>query len=216
MTAVTALHQFGSTRQQLLKQLLGEPQGLSVQSLCTTLDISHNAVRQHLNALMSAGFVRMGREQPTGGRPEARYLLSKTGRGLFPRHYEWIAIGLLEEIHQRRGREEAIDMLDSMGRRFGRQLLSGHSPAGSGQRLAALAERLDELGYAARLTGSRDQPQIEARNCPFEAVGHRFPEVCHFNKSLLEAASGRPVTLDECIIHGQHLCRFSFAAADPS
>lgn len=211
MTTVTALDQFGTTRRQLLQELLGEPHGVSVQVLCTALGISHNAVRQHLNALMSEGFVVAGREQPTGGRPEARYVLTDTGRSLFPRHYDWIAIGLLEEIHARYGASVAADMLESMGRRFGAHALEAHSFASPTDRLKALAERMDALGYATDLVTHGDEMQIEARNCPFEAICRRFPEVCRFDQAFLEAASGQTVTIAQCAAHGAATCRFGFS-----
>jgi len=52
---VSGLRRFGPTQQKLLRELLQAPQGATVETLCVALRITHNAVRQHLTALLAAG-----------------------------------------------------------------------------------------------------------------------------------------------------------------
>ena len=63
------LLQLGTTRQQLLRLLLASPGGCTVEDLCLRLRVTHNAVRQHLNALASRGEVERVAARPTGARP---------------------------------------------------------------------------------------------------------------------------------------------------
>ena len=71
------LARFGDTQQRLLRQLLhAGPDGSAVETLCDRLRVSHNAVRQHLTALIGQGVVERAPSQPTGGRPQARFALT--------------------------------------------------------------------------------------------------------------------------------------------
>src|SRR3546814_11524133 len=92
------LRQFGSSRQKLLRVLLQAPQGSTVGQICDALRVTHNAVRQHLAALVSMGLVAHGHSRATGGRPQACYLLTPAGRDLFPRNYDLIAGKVIEHL----------------------------------------------------------------------------------------------------------------------
>ena len=60
MKPANALRQLGTTQQKLLRKLLSSPQGATVEALCQAVGVTHNAVRQHLTALMAQGFVARG------------------------------------------------------------------------------------------------------------------------------------------------------------
>src|SRR5687768_693037 len=96
---MSGLQRFGPTQQRLLRALLQSPQGATVEDLCVALRITHNAVRQHLTALISAGAITHGTARASGGRPQARYLLTTSGRELFPRNYDLIATKVLERLY---------------------------------------------------------------------------------------------------------------------
>ena len=106
MSVAQGLASFGETQQRLLRQLLLAPEGCGVETLCERLRVSHNAVRQHLTALTVRGHVERVHPRPTGGRPEARFALTASGRELFPRNYGAIAGALLAQLHTRMGEAE--------------------------------------------------------------------------------------------------------------
>jgi len=64
----------GERQKQLLKLLRGSKPGLSVDELSKGLEMTRNAVRQHLASLEVAGFVTAGVTRPSGGRPAAATL----------------------------------------------------------------------------------------------------------------------------------------------
>src|SRR3546814_9283255 len=109
------LAQFGDTRQRLLRQLLLARDGAGVEELCECLRITHNAVRQHLTTLIVRGLVERVQPRATGGRPQARYVLTAAGRELFPRNYGAIAAALLSQLHARMGEAEVGAMLQDLG-----------------------------------------------------------------------------------------------------
>ena len=209
------LSRLGDTRQRLLRQLLLSPDGCSVEDLCQRLRISHNAVRQHLTSLTTAGHVERVEPRATGGRPQARYGLTATGREMFPRNYGAIAAALLSQLHARMGEDEVGALLQELG-----ATVAATQPAlahgQDNEALArALADRLDALGYEALPARHEDAWEVEAFNCVFHALARQHPQVCKFDLAYMEAATGRRIHHMECIVRGGSLCRFRIGEPSP-
>jgi predicted ArsR family transcriptional regulator len=205
---VSALAQLGATQQRLLRQLLAAPAGAAVEELCARLRISHNAVRQHLSALIRRGYVERGQSRPSGGRPQACYRLSEAGRELFPRNYGTISAALLAQLHERLGPAALESMLQALGRELGSREVAPPPATAQDEVVRELARRLDALGYEAVAARHGAELQIEAFNCVFHALAREHPQVCRFDLAYMEAASGRRVHHMECIVRGGHVCRF--------
>ena len=74
------LNTMGERQKQLLKLLRANKLGLSVDELSKGLEITRNAVRQHLSSLEAAGLVTTGTTRPSGGgRPQQLYILTELG-----------------------------------------------------------------------------------------------------------------------------------------
>lgn len=208
MKPLSALRQLGQTQQKLLRALLAAPQGASVEALCQALGVTHNAVRQHLAALIAAGYVERGTAQPTGGRPQARYLLLPAGRELFPRNYGLIATGILEHLYASAGKPGVQALLASIGHELGSAAASRIEGADEAAIATRLAEQLDALGYEAATVKREGETQVEAYNCVFHHLARTHPDVCRFDLAFMEAATGRPIQHMECLLRGGHACRF--------
>lgn len=215
---MSRLQQLGTTQQALLRHLLRNPTGVDVESLCLCLRITHNAVRQHLTALMAHGWVERTSSVPTGGRPQARYRLTADGYDLFPRNYALISSALLDAVAQRLGSEGVRELLADLGTRLGtaEPPLQGEDD----ETLAvALADRLNRAGYESVATTRGGQPQVEAFNCVFHQMARQNSDVCRFDIAFMEAATGRRIHHKECIVRGGHVCRFAIGeprAASPT
>lgn len=208
-----AIGQLGKTQQQLLRHLLHSPAGASVETLGVAAGISHNAVRQHLTALLAEGFVARGAVQRTGGRPEQLFLLTPRGREMFPRRYAVLAAQLIESVGTELGADRLQAMLRQLGERVGADAATTlDGGAGSAERVAAVARTMNELGYDADVesdaVGASDR--IVAHNCVFHHLASQFPQVCQFDLAFLERASGRAVEHAECMVRGGGACRFRF------
>lgn len=210
---MSGLQRFGPTQQKLLRALLPAAQGLGVEDLCQALRVSHNAVRQHLTALIAGGLVSHGVARPSGGRPQARYLLTPAGRDLFPRNYGLIATKVLERLYADAGPAQVQAMLMEMGRELGRTAAGTTTAADSDDAAATLAVQLQALGYEAQATRRDGETQIEAYNCVFHDLARAHPEICRFDLAFMEAASGYPVQHLECLVRGGSACRFRLGAA---
>lgn len=202
------LLRLGSTQQRLLRQLLMSGGGCTVDELCLRLKITHNAVRQHLTALIGQRYVERAEAVATGGRPQVRYAITLEGRELFPRNYGAIAGALLARLETQLGPAAVSGLLVELGAAVAASQLP-LPEGGDGEVLAkALADRLDSLGYEAVAARSDGEWQVEAFNCVFHALARQNPQVCKFDLAYLEAVSGRKVALTACILHGHHVCRF--------
>lgn len=206
---MSRLRQFGSSRQKLLRVLLQAPQGSTVGQICDALRVTHNAVRQHLTALISMGLVAHGHTRATGGRPQACYLLTATGRDLFPRNYDLIAGKVIEHLVASAGPVQVQALLAAMGRELGSAAAAVDGGDASDDAVAiSLADQLEALGYEAQAVRHGDELQVEAHNCVFHALAKQHPEVCQFDLAFMQAASGRPIQHMECLVRGGRACRF--------
>ncbi len=206
------LRELGTTRRRVLRQLLLAPQGATVEALCERVRVTHNAIRQHLTALIGAGMVERGASQPSGGRPTTVYRLTAAGRELFPRHYGVIATQLLEQLYAEDGKARVQALLARMGRALGDRLRRP-DPGDDAALAGDLADELDALGYEAMAVRHGSETQIEAYNCVFHALAKAHPDICRFDLAFMEAATGRPVQHLECLVRGGYACRFRLGAA---
>jgi predicted ArsR family transcriptional regulator len=184
------------------------PQGASVEALCAAAGVTHNAVRQHLSALMAAGWVGHGQALASGGRPQARYVLLPAGRDLFPRNYGLIATGILERLYASIGKAGVQALLVEMGHELGAAAATHIDTVDDGDIATALAGQLDALGYEATTVQRDGETQVEAYNCVFHTVARTHPDVCRFDLAFMEAATGRRIQHAECLLRGGHACRF--------
>lgn len=131
------LAMLGNRQQDLLKLLLKSKGGLTVVELAAQLNITRNAVRQHVVALENEGLLTHGESRPSGGRPEQLYVLTEAGKELFPRHYSWFAQLVVESLKQESGAAALRARLKEMGARVAGQLRGQHGGLDSPQQKAA-------------------------------------------------------------------------------
>lgn len=209
MKPASALRQLGATQQKLLRKLLSSPQGATVEALCQAVGVTHNAVRQHLAALMARGFVARGESVASGGRPRACFVLLPAGRDLFPRNYALIARGMIEHLYTHAGTAAVQAMLSDMGAQLGAEAATRIATAADPQEATRLlAEQLDVLGYEARVVEADGHAEVEAWNCVFHSLARAHPDVCKFDLAFMSAATGHPVQRTTCMLHGAPACRF--------
>jgi predicted ArsR family transcriptional regulator len=210
---MSGLDQLGDTQQRLMRALLAEHAGSTVETLCAKLRVTHNAVRQHLSALIAHGYVERARSRPSGGRPLAIFRITGTGSALFPRNYAVIASEMFVALRSQLGDEQLETFMQQMGRSLGQRELPLPATASHEEVVRGLAAQLDRLGYEALAVKYRDEWQIEAFNCVFHEVAKQHREVCKFDLAYMKAASGREVHHMECIVRGGQCCRFRLDAA---
>ena len=203
---------FGERRKQLLRHLLRNKPGSTVDELAEVLGVTRTAVRQHLASLMQLGFVTQGGMRPSRGRPNQLFVLTDAGKEEFPRHYAWFAELLVETIAAEHGTAGLRTRLGRIASGVVAQLVQrAPRPESAHERVGRLSELMDELGYDASSAPDADgAPTIEADNCVFHDLARKNPEVCQFDLALLAGYTGSKVELRDCMARGDHVCRFKF------
>jgi predicted ArsR family transcriptional regulator len=199
-------------RKRLMRHLLRNKRGATIDEIARASGDTRTAVRQHLALLMRDGLVAAGETRPTGGRPERLFVLTPQGREEFPRRYSWFAQLLIEAMEREHGTAGLRVRLGRIAAAVVAQIRRGAPASGSRrQKVEALSAIMDELGYDARTARDLEgAPTIEADNCVFHELASRNPEICHFDLALLSGYTGSKVTLHECMARGGHVCRFQF------
>ena len=199
-------------RKRLMRHLLRNKRGATIDEIARAIGVTRTAVRQHLASLMQESLVAAGDTRPTGGRPERLFVLTPLGREEFPRRYSWFAQLLIEAIEREHGKAGLRARLGRIAAAVVAGIRQGVPAAGSRrQKVEALSALMDELGYDARTARDLEgAPTIEADNCVFHELAAKNPEVCQFDLALLSGYTGSKVTLHECMARGGHVCRFQF------
>lgn len=207
------LNTIGERQKQLLKLLRGSRPGMSVDELSKGLEITRNAVRQHLSSLEGAGLVATGTTRPSGGgRPQQLYVLTELGRESFPRQYSWLAQLVVASVSREEGAENMGKRLREIGVGIAEQVRSQYPGLNTHEeKVEKLAEVMDQLGYNAKnATLPNGETVIEADNCVFHQMAAKDVEICHLDKGLMETFTDSNVEYHECMARGGELCRFRF------
>jgi predicted ArsR family transcriptional regulator len=209
------LEAFKDRQQVLLKFLLKEKRGISIDEIAVRVQVTRPAVRKHLSALEKLGYVEQSERFTTGGRPGQTYRLTKKGYDLFPKQYSWISDVLMESLHSQLGDQGLGELMDRLGTEVGGQNLHQVQGKNLRERVEQVAKLMNELAYQAEtaLTGREfpgSPPVIEASNCVFHSIAERFPEICKFDLALLSKLTGAQVVHEKCILRGEGTCRFRF------
>lgn len=205
------LELLGRRQKDLLKLLLRHKDGLTVDALGAQLQVTRNAIRQHLAALQAEGLVATGASKATRGRPTQLYVLSDKGRELFPRQYSWLAQLMLSSLKEDGGAGSLRKRMAAMGEKVATQLRAQHPGLRSRQdRVFKLAELMEQLGYSTAGTTVLDPTTISADNCVFHDLALKDSEVCEFDLALLASFTESRVDHQECMARGGQVCRFKF------
>jgi len=205
------LELLGKTQQQLLKLLNKHKAGLTISDLADYLEVSRNAVKQHLTALEKNNLVEFGNLLKTAGRPTQSYILTDQGREHFPRKYSWFAQILLESIRAEKDEKGLIKFLEKVGTTISSKYLPELNKLKAKERIHEVATILSDLGYEAEVVASNDKSEIskiEVSNCIFHHLANNCPEVCGFDLSLLLTLTGQKVEQQSCIARGENVCCF--------
>jgi DeoR family suf operon transcriptional repressor len=181
----------------------------TAEELAATLEISSSAVRQHLRAMRSAGFITASQDRGQPGRPADRYHATDLTEPLFVNRDSSLSLELLEHIE-----EEDPELVNRVFERRRRRLVESAQDKLTGKSIAqkvdVLTNMLDEQGDLADCEkADHDHYRINLHSCPIWAVATHYTQACttelKFIRDLMPDATVDRVTHKTA---GAHTCSY--------
>ena len=149
------------------------------------------------------------------GRPATRYRLTDAGEHLFPKHYDALAVAIIDAMAAEVGIETATRVLA----RVATERVSAIAPALDG---LSLEQRLEILKgwYSAddaymSVERDGDDYRLIERNCPYYNTAMSRPALCSVSVNALCQLLGVRVHREERFQDGDGRCVFRVHAAEP-
>jgi predicted ArsR family transcriptional regulator len=205
------------SRHRLLLLLRKHP-GATVTELARDMAISGMGVRRHLSALAAEGLAEPAPCAYAGpGRPPTGWRLTASGRELFPRRYDALALDLFEELAP----EELAGALARRNDTQVAQYRASLAPcADLTEQVVELTRLRDQAGYQAEWSaGDGDSLVLTENNCAIHRVAEHHPAVCAMELSLLRQVLGPDVEVNRVshAMAGDVVCTYCIrpVPADP-
>lgn len=197
-------------QQQILKLLLEKKAGLSIDEIATALDISRNAVQQHITVLEKDGFIEMGVVNKTAGRPVRQFVLTEAGINSFPKQYAWFSELILSDLKNELGSEAFQRYLHKLANNLSLSLLPQFAGKQIDERVEVLLTVMDNLGFKTKKVTDTDSNElvIEACNCIYHDLAQKHEEICEFDRTLMSSLLDKGIEQLECMAKGGAVCSF--------
>jgi len=199
-----ALH-LTEARRRLLSQVMHH-NGVTVEELADSLEVSRTAVQQQVTGLERDGLLKVSGQRSTGGRPSRAYSLTEAALELFPRSYARLADDMLRNVRALFGEDGLERLLTKMADDLASELAPRLEGKEGLERLLEVAAILTELGYDATVD---DQGRLRAANCVFHQLARSSRAVCRYDQVLLHRLLGGQVRQHSCITEGTSACVFA-------
>ena len=201
-----------STRGQLLS--LMRRGARTVEELAAALDLSDNAIRNHLSTLERDHLVRQAgvRRTAGAGKPALLYELHPDAEPLFSRAYPPVLTALIETLVAACPPDQAEELLREMGRRLALQV-GGRAAGSLDNRVRTAAAAMVALGGDVEVTRGDGTLRIRGSGCPLSAAVSKRPELCHAMETLVAEVAGANARM--CCEHGERpRCCFAIHGED--
>ena len=198
----------GETRRQVMLLLLKDGP-VTASYLGKRLGLSTAGIRRHLDILVEEELTEIvSRRSPGGrGRPAKHFRLTAAGRAQFGHAYDELASEALDALRNVGG-GEAVKYFAKA--RMERMLADIQPLAASEESVediaTALAQALDEHGYAATVSTAGAGVQICQHHCPVAHVAAQHPELCEAEQEVFSALLGKHVQHLANITDGHGVC----------
>ncbi len=201
-------NQSGSRQEQILTILLATKTGLSIDAIAEKLNISRNAVKQHMAALETKQLIKAGKFNLTKGRPSRSYILTEHGINYFTKQYSWFCNLLITELKEEMGSEALVALFQRLGTKIANSLAPQFTHQTAAEKTHTLGIILQNLGYQAEVSEQDGQMTISAINCVFHDLAQEHGELCEFDRTLIRTLLDNPVEQTECMAKQGCVCRF--------
>ena len=201
-----------TTRGQILSLMRRSPR--TVEDLASALELSDNAVRNHLSTLERDRLIRQAgvRRTAGAGKPAVLFELHPDAEPLFSRAYPPVLTTLLDTIVNTFPPDQAEELLRDVGRKLALQL-GGRASGSLDQRTRTAAAVIAALGGDVEVVRDRGATRISGSGCPLSAAVSTTPELCVAMEALVAEVAG--ANARTCCTHGDRpQCCFAIDRED--
>lgn len=188
----------------------------SMSELASLLDISGEAVRQHLLLLEKDGWISRIAEKQNGiGRPHIRYRLTTAGEHLFEKNYDHLTIEVLDTLVSHLGDTALKHVLSAMIEERVREWKPKLAALSLIERLELLKDFYAKNDSFMEVEKKGDNYYLIERNCPFHNVALKRPILCSVTVSVLTQLLGCMVQREQRLQNGDGCCAFRVHLEEP-
>ncbi len=180
---------------------------LQAKDVGEAVGVDTSAAYRHLERLMSEDLVTSEEVVEGPGRPKKVYSLTEAGWEAFPRDYRLLLSSLVETIVAREGQEALETYLDAIARELATPIARKENLE---ERLDALVDLYNDLGFEAHLERDGDELVLVQRNCPFLQVAKDNPDaLCRCLDEGIQRAAlpDAQIELESSLAQGAKRCQ---------
>ena len=182
---------FMSTSRQRILEFIDRNNTVTTAEISRAMGLTQANIRHHLSILQDHSLVKIRGERPPQGkgRPARLYSLSSKFKG---NNLEILLSSILTELEQD-DKTELKNVLARVACRIAehtgsltKQDFESDSSKQLTMRLMSTVESLSGLNYRAHWEAHIDGPQIILGNCPYLSILDEHPQLCFFDKLLIQ------------------------------
>ena len=198
----------GASRGEIVN-LLRTRGGVHADELASSLGVSKQCVRKHLDVLERDGYVEHMAERGDRGRPAHVYRLTPKADQLFPKRYDLFAKAVLQQIGAVWGERGLNTIFCGCANEMVGRLRPQLDKLGFDARVRRLAELLDEEGYEAEVEKLADGSYLLTEwNCPVREVARDYRQVCERELEVYRELLDTEVFRESRIAGGASRCAY--------
>lgn len=214
-----SLSALSSRQQAILRLLLHEKQGLTLNEIAERIGITRNAADHQLTTLEGMDYTERVKTPSTGGRPAHGFRLTDAGNHLFDKHYAMFSDLLVDMIKRREGGEGLARHMEALGHALAGQFRERIDGRTDVERIAQAAALMADVGYEADTEPDPEsgsgRPLISAHNCVYHHLAADHREVCQLDLALMGDLLDADIEHTECMVRGGAACRFRIHPHEP-
>jgi predicted ArsR family transcriptional regulator len=197
------------TRDRISRTLL-EHGPSTVADLAGQLGLTTAAIRRHLDAALLDGTIVAREERPHGprgrGRPARLFSLSDAGHAAGPTSYDEFAVDALRYLRESAGDGAVEDFARRRMAEWEARYTERIASLPLDERAEALAQALNDDGYASTVHDTTLGVQVCQHHCPVQHIAEEFPVLCEVETEAIGRLVGRHVQRLATIARGDGVC----------
>ena len=184
--------------------------GMTADDLASKLDVSTNAVREHLAGMERDGVIRRAGQRRRATRPAQIFELTPETEQFLSVAYVPLAVHLVRVVAATLPVERVNRLMREAGKRLAADVAPRTRPRQLAARVALASQLLNEhLGAVTRVERNGNYT-IRGAACPIAAVTGQYPMVCLAIESFVAEVVDRPVQ-EQCERAGRARCCFQIS-----